>query len=624
LQYLEKSPLQKQVAPVNNALTPSGHTTIGLNLEVPFDILKPMHLLVTSSLDNASLVVKQPNLPITNIKGQLIFTEDRVNSNQLSGKTLGYPLQAQLSSDTTATHLRVNGATDMPNLIKQFPFLENDIASGGFSYQADLHFPYVAQHPSTLDIASSLQGLTIEGDDYLQKSADASKAFKLNFRFQNQTKLPIYLSYGEHVKLGFLLDTEIDRLHSVHAVLGEGDATILPAAGMVLEIKQPQFKLAQAMGSFSNRDKRWPALRELKLDTQALLWQGQNIGMARIQSQFTNQAWEGSIDSALAKGQFVVPELNSGNQALILNMDMLDVSAISAVNVGNAEETITSLPVIQIDSKQVWWRGVNLGKLSLKSTRFNQGIHFQKIKFSDAGKDIEFTADWVKHHQGSSTMLNGEVRMENFGQFLADLGFTNDLKETRAVLSFTGGWSAAPQQFSLDKLNGQLQIHLHNGRIASIEPGVGRLLGLIALEQWAKRLSLDFSDVYRQGLSFDAISGDLKITNGIAYTDNLLIDAISAKIYVIGSANLLDKTLDQHVAVAPKSSDALPIAGTIMDNVAKIITNTVIGDYKEGYFFGSEYRLSGRCGDVQVTPVKEQDGLVNRTWNGLTDFGWLK
>jgi len=76
--------------------------------------------------------------------------------------------------------------------------------------------------------------------------------------------------------------------------------------------------------------------------------------------------------------------------------------------------------------------------------------------------------------------------------------------------------------------------------------------------------------------------------------------------------------------VIPKSSGALPIAGTIVGGIAAIITDAVTDDYKEGYFFGSEYKVSGRWGDVEVTPVLDRGGLLNKTWHGLTDFGWLE
>ncbi len=393
---------------------------------------------------------------------------------------------------------------------------------------------------------------------------------------------------------------------------------------MSIQIRQPEFKLSQALSSFGSFDSRWPTLREISLNTEQLVWQGQSLGALQCHFQHINQSWQGVIDNVMAKGRLKIPDQLSGNDPIILDMDYMNLSAMSALNFNAAEEAFSILPLIDIDSRQLFWRTVNLGKLKLQTERLNNGTHFKKIKISGANKDIDFTADWIKQRQGTSTLINGTLSMDGFGQFLSELGYSDDFKETHADISFTGGWNDAPQQFSLDKLNGQLQIKLNDGRISSIEPGFGRLLGLISMEQWAKRLSLNFSDIYSQGLAFDKITGDFKITNGVAYTDNLLIDAVSAKMKIAGTANLIEKTLNHRVAVIPKSSDALPIAGTIVDGIATIITNAVTNDYKEGYFFGSEYKVVGHWGNLEVTPVNDHDGLLKKTWHGLTDFNWLK
>jgi uncharacterized protein YhdP len=325
----------------------------------------------------------------------------------------------------------------------------------------------------------------------------------------------------------------------------------------------------------------------------------------------------------MAKGLFNIPLTHSGNNQISLNMDYLNLTAMDNLNFSAADDVITDLPLINIDSKQLLWRSLNLGALKLQTERLSNGVHFKQIRLHGADSKIDLTGDWLKHLTGTQTQIKGTLQAAKFGQLLSKLGFTDDIKETSANINFKGGWRGAPYQFSLSRLNGQLQIDLLEGRISSIEPGFGRLLGLVAMEQWVKRLSLDFSDVYRQGLAFDEIKGHIKINDGLAFTEDLTVNAVAANFYLAGYANLAQKTLDQRVAVVPKSSDAVPIAGTILNGIASIITEAVTGDYREGYFFGSQYKLSGNWGNIEVTPLHDNDGLVNKTWRGLTDFSWL-
>lgn len=624
LLYLQKTPLHAHVDPLPKIIASDSNTQVDLDLNIPYAETDPVHVNVDAHLNNARLTLKPVDLAVDNINGILNFSEDRVGSQRLTGIALGFPIQAALSSDSSATRLRIDGTTSVANLQKQFTFLHNDIADGVFAYQAELTMPDAAAQPTTLTIASNLQGVGIAGDGALAKTADEQRPLDLNFRFDNQALLPLQLHYGADLNAALLIDNAQNRLHSAHIVLGRREAAIRPPAGLSVEIRQPEFKLSQALSALSADDSRWPPLREIVLDTEQLVWQGHNFGGIRSHFQHIDQSWQGTIDSAMAKGRLSIPDQRSGSDPIKLDMEYLNLSAMSELNFDAAEEAITVLPLIDIDSRQLLWRSVNLGKLKLQTDRLNSGIHFKKIKLSGANKNIDLTADWIKQTNGTSTLIDGTLSMDDFGQFLAELGVSDDFKETHADIGFTGGWSGGPHQFSLDQLNGQLRVKLSDGRISSIEPGFGRLLGLIAMEQWAKRLSLDFSDIYRQGLAFDKIFGNFRLTNGVAYTDDLIIDAVSAKMKIAGTANLLDKTLDHRVAVIPKSSGALPIAGTIVGGIAAIITDAVTDDYQEGYFFGSEYKVAGRWGDVEVTPVHDHEGLLNKTWRGLTDFGWLK
>jgi len=624
LLYLQKTPLHPQVDPLIKLVKLESDTLVDLDLSIPYHEHMPFGINVAAHLNNAKLIFTPINLEFSEINGVLHFSENQISSEQLSGVSLGYPIQGTVNTDNSAIRVHVDGSTSADELQRQFAFLHNDMTSGVFRYQAELTIPHIPNQAQILNISSSLQGLAIKSEDFLAKTAEEQRPIRLDFQFDNKPLLPAQLHYGNDLNAALLIDTTLNRLHSAHMVAGQHEAETLQAAGLTVEIRQPEFKLSQAVGALSSDDGRWPPLRELLLETEHLIWQGKNLGAVRCDFQHSDHAWQGAIDSLMAKGRVSVPDQRAGNEPIKLDMDYLNVSAMSSLNFDAAEETIDTLPLIEIESRQLLWRTVNLGKLKLQTERRINGIHFKQITLKDANKNISFNADWIKLPHGSSTLISGGLNMDGFGPFLAELGFSDDFKETHADINFTGGWSDTPQQFSLAQLHGQLQVNLSDGRISSIEPGFGRLLGLISMEQWAKRLSLDFSDIYRQGLAFDKITGDFKISNGVAYTDDLLIDAIAAKMKVSGTANLIEKTLDHQVRVIPKSSDALPIAGTIVGGVAAFITDAVTDDYNEGYFFGSEYKVAGHWGDIEVTPLNERNGLVNKTWRGLTDFGWLK
>ncbi|MEY4718207.1 MAG: hypothetical protein RL563_825 [Pseudomonadota bacterium] len=626
LSFLQKTPIRSRVAGLFGLLDGHGNVPIDLDLMIPYEVNDPVNVKVTAHLQQTRLLLTPIALRFDGLDGDLLFTQEGVFSEKLGANTLGQPIQASLNSDAQATYLHVEGGASVEALTKQFAFLKNEIATGSLNYAAHLTLPHESNQAGRLNIQSNLKGLGINTNDFLGKRADQEIPLSLDFQFDNDRKLPLKLQYGEHLNAALLIDKDHDRLHSGHILLGHGFAQLYEPAGLKLEIQQASLNLSKAIGAFraQQHESRWPELHELQIDTGQVLWQERDYGPFQCRLQRSNNAWQGELDSRMAKGWLSVPDDLASNQRIQLRMAHLNLSAMEGLDFKEADEVVTELPLIDIDSQQLLWRNVNLGHLHLQTERLLNGIHFKKVQLRGARSKIDFSADWLKQAQGTVSQLNGSLTMKGFGSFLSELGFTDEIKETTADIRFNGGWRGAPYDFELSRLNGQLSLDLREGRIASIEPGFGRLLGLIAMEQWVKRLSLDFSDVYRQGLAFDQVKGHFKIKDGLAYTDDLTIDAVAATFNIAGFANLANKTLDQRVAVVPKSSGAVPIAGTIVDGIASLITKAVTDDYQEGYFFGSKYQLSGAWGDVAVTPLSEEDGLISKTWRGLTDFSWME
>ena len=624
LDFLQKSPLKTKIEPIAALLNGEGGVAVDLSLKIPYVETEPVKVNVNAHLNAAKLTLKPINLKIDGIKGVLNFTEDRMSSNLLNANMLGYPIQAHLSSDNQATYLDVEGKTDIENLQKQFVFLQNSLVDGGLSYTAKLILPYDAKQANLLKIDSSLKGVSVKSQTVLGKSADEIRPLVLDFQLDDKAKMPLVMQYGNQLSAALLVDKAQETLYSGHVILGQGQASQYDMPGLKLEVRQPRFNLSEALAAFSGGEQNQKSLvSEVLIDTEHLIWHDQDVGALRCQLQHKSQGWQGTIDTAMAKGHISIPDQLSGNNRISLKMDYLNLTAMENLNGNSTDVVMTDLPLIDIDSGHLWWRTVDLGMLKLQTDRLNNGIHFKKIQLQSANTKLDLTADWLKQATGTVTQVKGNIKSEQFGAFLSRLGFTDDFKETTADISFTGGWRGGPYQFAMDRLNGQLQLELKDGRISSIEPGFGRLLGLVAMEQWVKRLSLDFSDVYRQGLAFDDITGHIKIKDGLAFTDDFTVNAVAAKFYLAGFADLAKKTLDQRVMVVPSSTEAVPIAGTIVDSVAGMIARVVTGNNKEGYFLGSQYQLKGSWGDVEVTPLHDGDGLINKTWRGLTDFGWL-
>src|SRR4029079_12229449 len=117
-------------------------------------------------------------------------------------------------------------------------------------------------------------------------------------------------------------------------------------------------------------------------------------------------------------------------------------------------------------------------------------------------------------------------------------------------------WAGSPQDFETPSLSGQLVFHAANGQLEKLEPGFGKLLGILSLQSLPRRLSLDFRDVFSDGFAFDGIVGPLRVDRAIERTDNFRIAGPSARIVMTGDVDLARETQNLRVRVSPHLSEA--------------------------------------------------------------------
>jgi uncharacterized protein YhdP len=161
------------------------------------------------------------------------------------------------------------------------------------------------------------------------------------------------------------------------------------------------------------------------------------------------------------------------------------------------------------------------------------------------------------------------------------VGFTPGIEQAATDVKAELYWPTSPLEMGAEKLYGSLSLKVGNGLVNNIDPGVGRLIGLFSLNALGKRLALDFSDLFSEGLAFDSIEGNFTINDGDAYTSDLVMKSTAAVVDVRGRTGLATRSYDQKVVVTPNVSATLPILGTLAINptagVALAMTQKLIG-----------------------------------------------
>lgn len=170
-------------------------------------------------------------------------------------------------------------------------------------------------------------------------------------------------------------------------------------------------------------------------------------------------------------------------------------------------------------------------------------------------------------------------------------------------------WLGTPFDIQRDTLTGRIEYLSKNGVLEKVNelPGFLKALGVFNLHALARRLTLDFSDVSSDGLTYDKMSTSLVIQNGQLSTSKpLSIVSPTVEIELQGNANLVTETLDERMIAYFPLGNALPIAGFLlgMPQVAGIlyITDKIFGD-KLSKVTSVEYLIKGPFADPIITPV---------------------
>ena len=128
-----------------------------------------------------------------------------------------------------------------------------------------------------------------------------------------------------------------------------------------------------------------------------------------------------------------------------------------------------------------------------------------------------------KWHTGDkeATELSATIQSDNFGLALKTLGYSDVIKGGKIKAKLNGNWTGTIQNFTFSRTKGSLSFDITEGQINELDKGtqaIGQVLGLFSISSIPKRLSLDFSDFFSTGLSFDELSANVSLDSGMADT----------------------------------------------------------------------------------------------------------
>jgi uncharacterized protein YhdP len=338
-----------------------------------------------------------------------------------------------------------------------------------------------------------------------------------------------------------------------------------------------------------------------------VLYHDTQFDALHVRGEPRGQDWVGSLQGDEVKGLVKVPA-NLKQTPLQLDLDTLVLKTrlegpsqapISKVNPKD-------LPGLNLKSNHLIMNKEDLGRLDIQARPDSQGLNITQLRINSEWFSLEGQGSWQKDKTGSNTQSKLKLQVTDLGRLQKALGDTPDIARSGATLEGLLSWPGSPLDFGRLELSGSLKLKIGKGSLLDVEPGAGRIFGLLNLGSIHRRLSLDFTDFLGKGFAFDRIEGDMELRQGNALTNNLVMAAPGGDLKFYGRTGLRKRDIDQVVELYPEISGTLASAGGFVAGpvvgVGLFIANKVIG--KQLNKIGKvRYRVQGDWKNPSVTRI---------------------
>lgn len=327
--------------------------------------------------------------------------------------------------------------------------------------------------------------------------------------------------------------------------------------------------------------------------------------------------WILSSESERAVGRLVIP--NDGSTVTA------DFAVLRLVRDSNQAKTEPELLTIEQQLKaframdMASWPNVNvsisdlqlnndsLGRWSFRLLPEHQQLNISGIQGRLRSLTLLGDMTWGVMNNRETSQFSGTVT----GGELADLDefFDSDIPLTnkKTNVEFELDWAGRPDEFEFSTLNGEVSFRFDDGVIlkSSNSAQLFRLFNILNTDTIWRRLKLDFSDLYKRGVAFDAISGTAELERGLlTLAPELQVVGPSGAFKLSGSTNLVNENLDMRLVVVLPLTQNLPLAALLMGAGAPIggalfVLDKILGD-PLSKLTSATYDVTGTWGEPKV------------------------
>jgi len=637
---MQQSSLANTLGKTLQQIKVSGPLKTQLNLYIPLNgedvIAKGKVFLVENQVElpNLAIVLQQTN-------GTVSFINNKITASGLNAQLLQQPIQLAFTGakqdNGYQTDINLQGNWQATPVLEKFSKGLTKYISGSGNWTADIALTLPAQgYEYSARIFSELNRLSSNLPTPFAKTVGQSLPLLVTSQGNEQAS-SIKIKLGQDVKFSGNLPHQDRQFSRAHLAIGQSD---LMGMGLGFSVSANLSELDvsawyKAVNTLINdlpKELSKPLLelpKRIFIQADNTLIASQKLTGLEAVIKNTSDSWLFDINAKETRMQVALYKdwLRKG---IDINADFIELTKWQTTEVNNQpvnnqpvdnqlvdnEPTLSfapstlavdidTFPPINFSCTRCRFMDNDLGTVDINLSRSANGMKIDQVRLNNAHGMFYGSGDWFLSNGQSSTRLKGEFNSSDFGAFLKGLKLKSGIKDSKVSSKFDLSWQSAPHEFNFDTLNGQIDWRLTDGYLTEVSDQGSRIFSLLSLDSLVRKLQLDFRDIFAKGFFYEKIMGSFQLENGIAYTQDTLVDGGAGDITMQGYTDLSTQQLNYQIEFVPNVTSSLPVIVAWMVNpataLAALALDQVLTSAK--VISNIKFSLTGTLDEPQLTEL---------------------
>jgi len=605
LRFLRESPLQKRIGEFVGDVRATGGGELRLDLRLPIADVEKFELSGEYRFTGNSFQLGGRLPGIERAAGTLAFTGDSIDVRSASGRLLGGSVRVlggtQRGGDVV---LNANGTFTMAALEGWLPEAWRAHLSGGAAYAGSIRLQRGESPQFTVE--SELVGVSSDLPAPLEKPAERRQLLRvalLHGKDADRDRLSVAM--GPLLRAEFLRERRDGEMAVERAAIA-----FQPPPGATMRMPEaPAHTLVYGSLPHLDLDSWLELLRgegkegeegNLVVDMSfgRLDVFGRRLDNLKVNARVGPAGWNASVNSAAIEGD--VSYLAAAPRSVRARMTRFAVPPLAAEGAGGGQDS--DLPDLDLVAEDFSYHGNRLGRAELLAKHQDVAWRIERLTLKNPDGEVTGSGEW-RTTGDRRTALDLKFELPNAGGFLGRLGYPNLVAKGNVSAAAKLSWMGEPTAIDKPSLTGTVTLHGEQGQFLKLEPGIGKLISLISLQNLPRRVFFDFGDVFAKGFAWDTIDATAKIDHGVLETKDFRMSGGAAEVEMQGTVDLAAETQDLRVKVIPGlDGSAATVTGVLVNPPAglaalfaqKILRNPL------GQMFAYRYEITGDWAEPKV------------------------